>query len=181
MTHMPTLTLAPTTAEHLQLVQVLGVYWMEDDLAGEQGYGLHYCFAQGIGTGITLLADERSEHDAPLYIGDWVRLRGIGQRRHTLVDNLTHVRAADAVRVDWATIALERHRVAPAQLLTEPESGDTPDAAAPLLEAREQQLAAKYPAVASFLDQLERHRSSNLPAPAPSDAAWAESFTNGGW
>jgi hypothetical protein len=175
-------TLIPPQASHAALIQaqVLGVHWLHDDFAGEQGYGLHYSVG-GHTSGITLLCDERSEHDAPLYVGDWVRLRALAPRRHSIVDNLTLLRPHDAQAVDWAGIALRREPVSPAQL-TEAQLS-TPEARAPgqreqLTERYQAQLAAKFPDVAAFLAALDRRRP---PSPAQADAARRQAFTNGGW
>jgi len=180
---MTLLTLTPTHAEDLLLVQVLSVHWLHDDTANEQGYALHYR-TQGNATGITLLADERSERDPPLYLGDWVRLRPIGSRRHTLVDNLTLTRAADAEKVDWVAVCLRPAltlMVAPAQqLAVDAETPPCPVAAAVsrLEEARAQQLAAKYPDVAAFLAALDKPGRVSR---ALADSAYRQACTNGGW
>ena len=94
--------------------QILSVEWATDSLASEEGYAVRYrCFGDAQGT--TLLADERSATDPHVYIGDWVRLRPVGQRRHMLVDVLTVAAERDqhAVQVDWVAIHTARATVAP--------------------------------------------------------------------
>lgn len=176
---MTTMTLTPTDTKALMIAQVLGVYWMHDDVAQEQGYALHYR-TETNATGITLLADERSERDAPLYLADWVRLRPVGTRRHTLVEILTQQRPADAVAVDWVAVCLSPP-VAPAQLgaTTEPTRRCPITEAVHRLETeREQRLASKYPDVAAFLAQLDQ--PGRMPR-ALADRAFRQACTNGGW
>lgn len=148
--------------------QILSVEWATDAMASEEGYALRYrCF--GNAQGATLLADERGLGDPEVYIGDWVRLRPVGMRRHTLVDVMTGAgeRAADAARVDWVAIHANRALVAPAQSveLTPADVGGTED--------RDRFYQQRHPQITAWL--ARRAARTVVAAGTPSE------FTNGGW
>lgn len=176
------MTAARTTAPANALLQakVLAVYWCHDQLASEYGYALLYVTSDGA-IGMTMLADERSPHDAPLYIGDTVSLREVALRRHNLVDNLTTARAPDAEKVDWLAI-WATYEKAPSQIGADVHSWQKSQAAPAVTSGkREQRDADKYPEVAAFIARLKRH----APGPADDDLPPIDPPSdlpgNGGW
>lgn len=197
------------TAPLVIRAQVLAVHWAHDERAGETGYALLYrCF--GDTCAMTMLVDERSEHDAPLYLEDWLELRRVGEARHTIVRNLTTDRADDAQRVDWVMVWANGTQIAPAQqpraeleqrwqadpqargsLLIPKPAGLDPAGA----ETRDAHLRQQHPEIARFLDKVkartavvsgaggQRDRIAtdrDLPPIDPPHAVHADG-KNGGW
>jgi hypothetical protein len=155
-----------------QPVQVIGVTWAHDLFAGEQGYALSYCGLDNA-EGVTLLADERSEHDEPLYVGDWVVLKRIGSRRHAIAHVLASNRDNGAALIDWVAIYNNRTCVAPAQQARA-------DLFPPGVQARDEFYARKYPGVHAWL-QIRKERTVDAyrhslppidPPPQPGNGGW---------
>ena len=142
--------------------QVLAVHWVHDERAGETGYALLYrCF--GDCQAMTLLADERSAEDAPIYTGDWVELRRVGERRHTILRNLTppEQRAADATPIDWVMVWANGTCVAPAQQPRDAREQSWRQATSAQATApdRDAELRTRHPAVAAFLDRAGKAKA----------------------